>query len=331
MFRGRSLWPPAARALQKVRVDLTKCPSPGFSCRPESGYSAREEFCNLMRFFNNSTHSQARQIVLLAPAEVNDSSSFGRVRYDAEQYESLLGSMQRLRGAVYLADGAIDSNALTADGRHWSGADRESWHVLSLNSEGRVQGCARYLPYCADSVRFETLSVGRSALARCPEWSSRLVMAVEREIALAKQRGVSFVEVGGWALAEEVRRSCEALRIALASYALGRKLGGSIGLTTATVRHCSSTILRKLGGMSMFVGGSEIPRYFDPQYRCDMEILRFDSSEPSSRYEALVNGLVSELSEVPVVSASPLQWRDQSESLLDLARPRRLELMPQLL
>lgn len=283
-----------------------------------------------MRFFNNSKSTRARQIVLLAPAETTAPAAFRRIRFNAGQYESLLGSMQRLRGAVYLADGAIDSHVLLPDGRHWLRGDRDSWHVLSVDGEGRVQGCARYLPYEAASIHFSRLSAGRSALARSPEWSTWLLTAVEREIALARQRAVNFVEVGGWALAEELRLSSEGLRIALASYALGRKLGGCIGLTTATVRHCSSSILRKLGGSSMRIGDLEIPKYYDPQYKCDMEILRFDSSQPNPRYEGLISGIGSELSDAPVISAVQAPWSGGAEALPHLGRTNRLELMPQL-
>ena len=141
-----------------------------------------------MGFFNNSKSARARRIVLLAPAETNTPGAFRKIRYEPSQYESLLGSMQRLRGAVYLADGAIDSNVLLPDGRHWLRGDRESWHVLSLDNDGRVQGCARYLPFSPDSVHFARLSVGRSALAKSAEWSDWLHTAVLREIGLAKQR-----------------------------------------------------------------------------------------------------------------------------------------------
>jgi hypothetical protein len=120
---------------------------------------------------------------------------------------------------------------------------------------------------------------------------------------VARQRGISLVEVGGWAIAKEARFSTDALRLALSTFALARMLGGCIGLTTATVRHCSAAILRKLGGRSLHVDGQEIPRYFDTAYDCDMEILRFDSDEPNPRYMETLDRLTADLASSEVVRA----------------------------
>jgi hypothetical protein len=68
-------------------------------------------------------------------------------------------------------------------------------------------------------------------------------------------------------------------------------LGGGIGIATATRRHGSSSILRRLGGRPLVIQGTELPSYYDPQYGCEMEILRFDSEEPNPRYEVWINDL----------------------------------------
>jgi hypothetical protein len=89
--------------------------------------------------------------------------------------------------------------------------------------------------------------------------------------------------------------------LALAGYSLGRIRGGCLGITTATVRHCSSSILRRLGGATLEADGVTVPRYYDPRYRCDMEVLRFDSRNPNTKYlhliellrEKLANALVA--------------------------------------
>ena len=241
-----------------------------------------------------------RQLLLLAPEAADPDVGLGRHDPNPSRYSRLLGNMQRLRGRIYLGDGAISSLELTSDGRHIQSVDRQSWHVLSVDSRDRVYGCARYRPFDRQ-VAFDQLGVGQSELANSEVWRSRLQSAVFGEMRRAFARGLSFVEVGGWALAEEMRHGTEALRIVLATYSLAQALGGCIGVTTATIRHCSSAILRKIGGAPLEIDGIEIPRYFDYRYNCDMEILRFDSNEPNPRFRPWIERLSSELSAVAVV------------------------------
>jgi hypothetical protein len=89
----------------------------------------------------------------------------------------------------------------------------------------------------------------------------------------------------------------------VSAYALAAELGGCIGITTATVRHCSSRILRKLGGRSLEVGGVSLPSYFDPRYGCEMEILRFESRTLNRRYGVAVDRMFARFQDVRVIAA----------------------------
>lgn len=242
-------------------------------------------------------------LVLLAPTATAVPDEFGHVDVDAAQHATLLAGLQRLRGSVYLRDGAIAQEQLTPDGCHVQAADDLSWHVVSVQPDGTVMACARFRVHDADAAP-ETLGVWSSALARSGQWSSRLRHAIESDMTLARLRRISYAEVGGWAVAEEWRRTTQAATTALGTYALAETLGGCIGITTATVRHCSSRILRKLGGRSLEFGGESLPSYFDPQYGCEMEILRFDSGAPGSKYDTQVMRLAHTLRGVPVVCAA---------------------------
>lgn len=208
--------------------------------------------------------------------------------------------MQRLRGSLYLQDGAITTSQLT-DGRHDLDIDYDSWHMLVLDADDRVCGCARYREYENDT-RFSRLSVARSALARCQRWGASVASAVEAEIRLARRLHLPYVELGGWALAESIRATTEALRMALATYALARALGGGIGLSTVTQRNGSASILKRLGGRLLEEDGAEIPPYYDPEYKCEMEILRFYSWAPNPRYEIWINQIKDELRSIPVLT-----------------------------
>lgn len=241
-------------------------------------------------------------LMLLAPTSDSVPDSFRSVQVDRDQHAHLLAEVQRLRGNVYLEDGAITRAQLSPDGRHIQEADRHSWHVISVQPDGSVTGCARYRPHPRD-VNPEDLGVWQSSLAHDPQWQSTLREAIANEIDLARRCNLSYVEVGGWAVARMRRGTMHAFETAVSAYALASGLGGCIGITTATVRHCSSRILRKLGGRSLEAGGVTVPSYFDPRYGCEMEILRFESKTLNRRYGQHVDRMFSRFQDVRVVAA----------------------------
>jgi hypothetical protein len=125
---------------------------------------------------------------------------------------------------------------------------------------------------------------------------------VEDELALSRSLDLPFVEIGGWALAHEIRGTVEALRMVLAAYAFFRSLGGAVGLATATVRHSSASILRRIGGRPLQHKGLTVPSYQDPQYGCSMEMLRFYSWAPNPRYDLWIREIGSEIRSTPVIT-----------------------------
>src|SRR5688572_11819080 len=161
--------------------------------------------------------------ILLAPPIESLTETFQSVQVDSLQHGWFLSEVQRLRGRVYLQDGAVETHQLTADGRLVHPKDKKSWQLLVTDSTGGVSGCLRYSP--ADHASFHHLDVARSALACSDKWGMRLREAVEAWRADAQRRAVPYGELGGWALTEQLRGSREALRMALVFYALGRTLG----------------------------------------------------------------------------------------------------------
>jgi hypothetical protein len=246
----------------------------------------------------NATCS-SRGFALLAPALACVPRTFTRVVLNEQEYGDRLARLQRLRGSLYLEDGAIEPWQLTEDGRHYSGSDEKSWHLLSMQ-DGEAMGCARLQVY-RPTTSFSELTVAQSALAECPEWGSALRLSVSAEMNRAQKERLWFIEAGGWALTPELRCTTEALHIALGSYAIGELLGGSLGLSTATVRHHSASILRRLGGCSFMWDDQPLPRYYDPAYGCEMEVIRFDSRQPNDRYRSLVEKIKAELPHTEVL------------------------------
>jgi hypothetical protein len=173
-----------------------------------------------------------------------------------------------------------------------------------MEASGRICGCLRYLDETT-AGGFEQLWVRHAALARSPA-AREFRDAVERELGRARGAGLRFGEVGGWAVAEHCRGSLEPLRIVLATYGLLELLGGCAGVATATVRHHSASILRRIGLARL---DESVPPYYDPRYGCEMEILRFDSRFPAKRYRSTVDVLTVALARAEVICAGAVPER----------------------
>jgi len=240
------------------------------------------------------------RLVVLAPRQARVPGSFARLETSSDYYEHLLRGVQRFRGKVYKEDGAIRESEISRDGRHRHPADERAWHLVSLDRDGEVCGCSRYLAH-PNTVGFSQLGVRTASISHSWEWRMRLRTAIDSEVIRARNRGLAYAEVGGWALDSTMRRTTEGIRIALATFSLARILGGCIGITTATRRHCSASILRRIGGRPLRINDVELPPYYDPQYQCEMELFRFDSAEPNPRFEEWIDDLRQCLTSAVVV------------------------------
>jgi hypothetical protein len=244
--------------------------------------------------------SENLSFVFLAPsAKLNP--AWRSPREDKRLYQALLQSVQRFRGRIYHKDSAIEEWQLDSQGGFRMRGDEHSWHLLLVTPDQAVAGCVRFLVH-SNTVDFEKLVLHHSALAQDRVWGPKVRHAFETEIRIARAEGTFYVEVGGWALAEEWRGSRAALKMLLASYAWGKISGGCRGACTATARHGSSSILRRIGGIPLEYFGETLPSYFDPAYGCQMEILRFDSRMPNPRFSSLIEEVAVELSSSPIVS-----------------------------
>jgi hypothetical protein len=259
----------------------------------------------MLKLLERSITAIEHRLVLLATPKSAILPHFRDVQVDPERRQRLIREMQQFRGSIYLGDGAIDRRDLSADGRHQTPEDEKSWHLLMLDPSGRVSSCVWYMEH-PSNVAFEQLRVRRSPLATHTGWSAVLWKAVESELARARQHGLRYAEVGGWAVAPDSRCTSEGLLLALAAYSLGRLGAGTLGMTTATVRHASATILRRLGGAPLEADGTPVPAYYDPRYRCQMELLRFDSRQPGAKYSGLIDLLREKLADVKVLAPTLL-------------------------
>jgi hypothetical protein len=258
----------------------------------------------MLKLLERNIAMVGERLMLLSPLETKVPGHFRNVTYDAVEHRQLVREMQRLRGSVYLSEGNVRREQLTVDGLHATPEDARSWHLVMTDRNGHVTSCAWYLEH-ENTASIQNLRVRNCPLAQADRWREPLVGAVEAELANARRNNLRSAEVGGWAVAKERRCTSEGLLLALGAYGLCRILGGALGLTTANVKHSSSSILRRLGGSYLEFQGKVIPSYFDPRYNADIELLRFDSRKPAAKYSGLIELLQQRLSVVPVFASIP--------------------------
>lgn len=255
----------------------------------------------MLKALERNIASAAGRIVFVAPSVGAVSNMFRNVEIDGTRHRKLIRDVQRMRGSIYLKDGALTKHQLTSDGLHRTEEDETSWHMLLLNKDQEVNACALYLEH-DHTVTFDELRARHCPLAAEPEWRPRLVGAIDSELSRARQERLKYVELGGWAVAEQSRGTAGPLALALATYGFSRRAGGALGITTATFRHCSATILKRLGGSRLEADGVTLPPYYDPRYSCMMEMIRFDSRQPNPKYLGLIDQFRETLANITVVT-----------------------------
>jgi hypothetical protein len=236
------------------------------------------------------------RLLVLAP-DTAIPKSLENVTADPQQHASFLRQIQRLRGRIYLNDGALRSEHLTRDGRHETSEDPKSWHLLVHDDDGHVSGCIWYLEHSKPA--FDALRIRHAALARDAHWGEKLRSAVDDDVRRAQRERIHYAEVGGWAVAENSRLT-DCLLLILSTYGLSQLLGGAFVVATATLRHSSAAVLRRMGGSRLKGEDFEIPSYFDPNYECEMELLRFDTRCPTSRFAWMVESIKQKFATLPV-------------------------------
>ena len=256
----------------------------------------------MLKALDRNIAAVSDRIVFVAPSTAAVSEPFDHIDVDAGRHERLVHDVQRMRGSIYVKDGALQPHQLTADGRHQTPEDETSWHMLLLDKHQRITACALYLEHDYNDVAFDQLRARHCPLTNEPKWRPTVERAIEAELDRARSEQLHYAELGGWAVSEDSRGTAGPLALALAVYGFSRRAGGALGITTATFRHCSATILKRLGGARFEVGGVTLPPYYDSRYQCMMEMLKFDSRRPNPKYLSLIDQVRDALARITVVA-----------------------------
>jgi hypothetical protein len=255
----------------------------------------------MLKLLERNAARVAERLVILAPRRPDSSTTFRSLTADRESHDELLRDVQRFRGNIYMNDGALRPEQLTIDGRHKTPEDDLSWHLVLRGSAGEITGCIWYLEH-QGAPELEHMRVRECALARKGvESRTQLAKAIRTEVDNARRDRIRCAEVGGWAVGKGSKPT-DCLMAVLATYALSQLQGGALVIATATARHCSAPILRRMGGAPMQADGVSLSPYYDERYKCEMELLRFDTRKPTARFARLVDGIRNDLATVPVIS-----------------------------
>lgn len=219
-----------------------------------------------------------------------------------------ISEVQRFRGRVYVADSAIPASALDEKGRHSQDFDFENYHLCLRDRERRIRGCFRLrlydpTPEIRDLKLHELIERMPSALAVL------CYGALASVFELSWQERVRIGEVGGWAVDEELRHHRASTLLPFAAWSLYQIIGNAIVLASATTRHHSSAILKRIGGFALRHRDEQLPGFIDDFHGCEMELLGFDSRRPHPKYEKLVAELKELLLSKVHTSARQLDQR----------------------
>lgn len=245
-------------------------------------------------------NSKSHRFFVLAPVSASVPGVFRNRWHDSEIYDQILADVQKMRGRIALSEGAIHEGDLDQDGRHHMVGDEKSWHLIRMGANGEVLGCARILVH-SPSARFPALRLATSSLAKDPSWSRQLRWTVESDIAVARRKNWTLLEPGGWVLDERLRGSSEATTIALSAIAWSQLMGECLAYITATVKHGSCSMMRRLGGESVRFGGNEIPRYYEPDYQSEMELLKLQTRTLNPKFDSMLAPLRHSLAAATVL------------------------------
>lgn len=240
------------------------------------------DLCSLGERVSPETRPQLN-LVVLPPSDMKLQLALGSRRLNRSD---LIARIQRLRGRVYLQDGAIEEEAVL-DGRHRTPQDARSWHLLVEDAVGEIRGCVRAQVH-HPATRLSRLAAYYATRTMDLDWGSKCKSALQAEMKLAHRLQIPVLEFGGLALDERIRGSSALVKMAAAIQNLADHLGGAIGIGTVTRRHNTTAILRRLGGQPLEVRGDSLPCYYDPRYRCEMEILKFYSWMPSHHHHKYI-------------------------------------------
>ena len=243
-------------------------------------------------------------LTVVAPSADRIPEWLPNVLVDEGVYSDTIDDIQRFRGYVYVQDKAIPTSALDTQGRHVSEYDYHAWHLILRDRRQDLCGAIRVgiVAYGAENRNMDDLQIVQYLSRMTPEGKAPLETSVMAFLNRCYSLQPSICEPGAWAVAEDVRKGRLAPVLAASIWSLLRAVGGAAGVATATTRHQSSEILRKMGGFELFADGLPLPAFYDAHHDCLIELVGFDSGYLNPRLEATVLEVEEYINDLPIIT-----------------------------
>jgi hypothetical protein len=273
----------------------------------------------------NQIQALGLELIIIPPLFPNPDCNcvIGETFPSIAEHCDAISEVQRFRGRVYFADSAIPASALDEKGRHSQDFDFENYHLCLRKLDGRIVACLRMrLHERAAEVRDLWL---HDLITRMhPELTESCYAALNSLFELSKRDNVRIGEVGGWAVDAEFRNQRVSTLLPIAGWSLYQLIGDALVVASATTRHHSSAILKRIGGFALMLEDEQLPSFMDDFHGCEMELLGFDSRRPDPKYKKLVAELKELLlSKVPSVRDFDQQVREVTANTNDAPNGRR--------
>ncbi len=215
---------------------------------------------------------------------------------DSDLRYDFMFELFKMRGSVYLQDGAISEENLDKFGKYVSPHDKYSWQVLLLDSSKKPHGGLRIRFWDFENIRAHFMQthakelIDRMDCDNQKVYQESIIRFLDEEM-----RTKFFGEVAGLVITDYEKNSPAALLLVAFCFAFGEFVGGFNALVSATERHYSNRIMRKIGGHR--IPHKETKEYlntfFDSKYNCNMEYIVFESACPA----ALIQDLCKKIQE----------------------------------
>jgi hypothetical protein len=206
-------------------------------------------------------------------------------RYDLAE---LRKDIQKLRGRVYIQDGAISADELDEAGRHLFCGENTRWYVavVEMNS-GTLLAANGYSAHFQPAKALHGTHV-RHILERAPvEQAQALIREYESVVKNCLQLGHGFGEGAGWIASPGIQALNSGILAALAGPALFNCIGVRVSMCVATQRHSANAILKRIG-MRPLLGDVTSSVFDDPTYGCRMEALAFTQENLTNGFHRVV-------------------------------------------
>ena len=245
------------------------------------------------------------QLKFLAPP--GSEPGFGSSNLDAVRWQTLLTRACQVRGAAYVADGAICSDELTPDGSFRIPIDKQSWHVVLVDDDEVVSATLRITMMPLDSrKRKGSLPHVGESLRRAASDPYQSILVAERflsglGLAYGSER-TNFMIVGGWATDPQKAPPAAGAELALSVWAFARYMAAAGAICVASERHDAHGQLIRTGAVPIRAIGSQT-MYFDAAYGCRVGLLGFRVFQERRSMKRVVDHLANKIMLSEVICA----------------------------